>query len=507
MAKPKPRKNGRPLGRLLFGMIVGSILLGGAVYGYYWYANRPDPVAVAPAFLAADPQPVGQRSVINVPFRVPLERVRTEINDQIPNVILRINEERQGCVNQQVDLLIAQPNVRIDCRIRGAIRKDGDLRLFGEDGKLQVRMPIRFRINVEGVDGLVAGVQTQVNGALVVQAEVVPNLQRDWDFVVRIDSDFRWTERAHAELLGFDFDFADQLRPEIQKALDDLKPELRKMLQDANIKGLVQRAWRQLQRPQKLSSDPNVWLVAHPRNVQFSGFEIKRNAIEGQLALVADTETVVGARPETGDPEPLPNLRNLNEDLPSGFDLAIPVTVPYTLIRRELMRADLGSRIVEAVDPDQYDLQLSKFEVYPSGDAISIGFDFVADAPGVLTDAEGRAYVSAVPVVNWDRRVLRLRQLQFASVANNAVIDAATFLISQRPVMELAEESAWISFANEYDFALESVNEALTGQDLGEGVTLSGRLRQTDISDIELTEEGIRIIVTLRGRLNIRVGQ
>lgn len=484
------------------------LVLGVAAGGGYIYLTQngevPDPIAIAPARVAAEPEVLSDRSVINVPFSVPLARVEAEINAEIPNVLVRINERRNRCVNEQLDLLIVRPTVRIDCRIRGVIRKDGDLELIERNGNLQVRFPVRFRFDVEGVDGLVDGMQQRVTGAIEVRAIVVPTLQRDWDFVVDLEPNFRWTERAHTNILGIDFDFADQLRPEVQKALNGIRPQIRRLLQSANIRQTVARVWRQLQQPQRLATNPSVWLLVSPERVLFSGFEIRNEAIGGRVALVVNAETRAGGRPDAVEPSNLPNLGPMEETMAQGFDLSIPVTINYGLIARALEGAQLGDRIAEAVDPEQTSLALSGFEVYPSGEALTIGFDFAATTPGGVGNSQGRAYVSAVPRVNWDRKTLRLTQMQFASVANNAVVNAATFVIGQRPIMELAEQSAWISFSNEFDGAMEAVNSALT-QDLGEGARSVGNLQTSSVRDLSFTEEGVRVVVSLGGELRIDV--
>ncbi|MCB1517141.1 MAG: DUF4403 family protein [Hyphomicrobiaceae bacterium] len=488
---------------LLFSALIGIAVLGGLVF-FASGGFKPDSIdAVAPPRVAqADDIPL-RPSVINVPVSVPISRVREELGANVPNKLLEINERRNKCIDQKVDLIVTQTAITLACKIEGVIRKDGELQISSGDGKLNVVLPIKFRITVTALDGILKGQSETVEGSLTVNADLVPRLKPNWTFAVNADANFRWRDRAHADVFGFRLDFADQLRPEIQKALDGLGPELAKMLNDLNLKQTVARAWRDLQQPFKVSDGPAIWVAVTPRSVHFSGLRIGTNTISANVALRVETQTRIGSKPDVTVDRTLPNLRDVG-NLPEGFEISLPVTVSYRAIERQLASAKLGNRIVEVVDPNEYTLELSKYDVYPSDKAIVIGFDYVADAPGPLFDATGRAYLSAVPQVNWRNKDIRFRDMHFASVADNVVVDAASFIVSQRPVMQIAEDNAFIPFKAEYDELVKNLDDALDNQ-LEGGVSTQGNLIEANVDNVQFAEDGIRLIVTLKGDLNVRL--
>lgn len=444
-----------------------------------------------------------RNSTVNVPIALPISRIQAALKDQVPNVITRINERRRKCVDHQLDLLIAQPNITIACHITGVVRKDGELKITGGDGELNVRLPINFRINVEATDGLLRGQKETVRGAIVVNASITPRLRNNWNFAVAMETNFRWRQRAVIDVFGFKLDISDQIRPQINSVLNGLRPEIVSLLNSLNIKREVTSVWREIQTPQRLAQGPNIWLTVSPKSIHFSGLRITESAISTNIALRAETKSVVGPRPDVNIVRQVPNLQALG-NLPTGFSLSVPVVVNYAAIERILAAQRIGNRLVELVDPDEYDLELSKFDIYPSDKAIVIGFDYATDGPGALFDSEGRAYISGVPTVNWNRKRIRFRDLAFTGAANNAVIDAASLVISQGPVIEIAEDNAIIPFENEFILLTQAVNDALQ-RDFGEGISMRGELSAADIDDMRFTEEGVRLLLTLTGQLDVRI--
>ncbi|MCB9994231.1 MAG: DUF4403 family protein [Hyphomicrobiaceae bacterium] len=488
---------------LLFSAIVGIVLLGGLVYVASGGFAPKNLEAVAPPRVAqANDLPV-QTGVVNVPVSVPISRIQQELGANIPNKLLEINERRDKCVNQQVDLIITQTAITLACKIEGVIRKDGDLKISSDNGKINVILPIRFRITVTALDGVLKGQKETVQGSLTVNADLVPRLKPNWTFAVDADANFRWRDRAHADVFGIRLDFADQLRPEIQKALNGMGPELASMLNGLNLKQTVTSAWRDLQQPFKVNDNPAVWVAVSPKSVHFSGLRIGTNTISANVALKVETQTRIGAKPNVDIDRTLPNLQDVG-NLPQGFQISIPVTLSYRAIERALASEKLGSRIVEVVDPNEYTLDLSNYDVYPNDKAIVIGFDYVADGPGALFDATGRAYLSAVPQVNWNTKVVRFRQMKFASVADNVVVDAASFVISQRPIMQIAEDNAFIPFADEYDLLVKNLDAALDNK-LDGGVTTEGNLTDASVGAVQFADDGIQVVVNLSGDLSVHL--
>lgn len=364
-------------------------------------ACQPKPVDTAPP-RANDPVPVPrERSRIAVAIDADASALRTAIEDTVPHTLWTIDQPSPRCVAPQKlkvfgkELKVTPP---IGCTIVGVVTR-GPVTLRGEGREIIATLPIHARISARDVAGVLKG--ETATGSAMVQARITMDVAPDWRPHGTVRLHYEWTTPPGIDFLGQRISFTSQadekLRPIVQRLEKQLPRELAKMHLHAQAEQLWKQAFVTLSINER---DPPVWMRITPARIFYNGYTMRGRTIRLDLGMEATTETVVGDRPATPSPTPLPQLARSQ---PGGhLSFFIPVTAQYRelepVIQRALTKRAARPFVLPGIGP--VSVRFDGVSVYgATGGRIAVGVDIVARPQSTgARETHGRIWLAARPV-------------------------------------------------------------------------------------------------------------
>lgn len=202
-----------------------------------------------------------QASTIRIPVAIPLSELEKAINDEVPQVLERIDEPQQACIKTKSKLL---PD--ISCRLVGNVRR-GHIRLTGSGNVLRLTMPVSATVRAENIGKIIK--RETATGAMNVTARVTLGLSRDWRPRAKVDADYNWTNKIGIDFLGRRITFASKVDPKLRQILSGLERTLPRHLDKVQARSQVQRIWAKGFTSVRVKTDPQIWARFTPERVGF----------------------------------------------------------------------------------------------------------------------------------------------------------------------------------------------------------------------------------------------
>jgi hypothetical protein len=275
-------------------------------------------------------------------------------------------------------------------------------------------------------------------------------------------------------------EFQQQLEERMRAALAGLAPRLQA------IRGQAERDWSLLQEPVALWADQ--WLLLRPRGVALSPLAGVGNRLDAKLAVLLAPEVVSGARPDSGG-RPLPPLLRYYPRAP-GLHLRLTVELDYT---------DLGRAMTEMLADQTIEIGAHRAHI----DAIALtgqGQEIRAELK-LGGPAAGEAVLTAKPVFNPETRRFALENLDYSYRPEDPLLEAeANFLRGYIRKLLVAAANRQLELRMQQGQArLQGLLERITPA--GTRLDMSGlQLRRVTF---ELTAEAMRLNALASGRIGL----
>ncbi len=365
--------------RLIWGMAATSLLLAGCSRRS-GYDAPPRSETTVPA--------VRQPSQLNLPVELDSDAIRRLVDDAVPRTLWTIDERSDRCVPpQRVKLLGASIKVTpaLGCRIVGTVTR-GAIRLRGDGRDILADIPIEARISARDVGGVLKG--ETATGAAMAHARIRLDLGSDWRPRGTVRLGYDWTTPPGIDFLGQRITFTDKAEEKLAPVLRRLEADLPRKLAGADIRGEVDRVWREAFTSVSLNDEnPPVWMRITPQQLSFGGYEMDGRVLRLNLGLEAITETFVGDRPTDPKPTPLPALARASAD--TGFRFFIPVIADYRQLEPVILRALVkrSARPIELPGIGGVTARFEKVVAYGTGkDKIAVGITLAATPDAVRVE-------------------------------------------------------------------------------------------------------------------------
>lgn len=485
-------------------------------------SNDPPPKYDSPIKLVSRP------STIVIPIAVSLDDLQARINEEVPNPLATVDQKLKECIPAQYVEVCLVPKLKckylvkcrkvecavkelrpkvtpdVSCHLKGNVTR-GEIALNGEAQTLSMTMPVKIKIALQRIGGVI-GSET-VTGAADVRASAVVDIDENWSPTAVVNADYSWNDRIGVDILGQRVTFASKVDPKVREAIGKFQRSIPAQIEALALKDRLSGAWAKGFSAIQLSDNPSTWLRFTPKSVGYSGYEVSDGAIRLTLMANGVTETFLGPKPIDPKPTPLPKLtRNLP---PAGFQFYLPVLANYNTLEEAAEKA-LRIREEQTFDvPNvgKVKVTFTDVTIYQTANgALAIGVEMNADPPNEWFDTNGTIWLSAVPIIDNAKRVASVGDLRIAAKTDNGAFNLLASILRLRVVNDRLKGAMRYDFNQKYAEALAKANSALN-RELAENLFLDGQITNALVDRVVATPEGLFLGLELSGTAALRYGK
>lgn len=419
-----------------------AALAAAAYAGWEWYRSRDVTLSQAPLRNASPTAVPDDVSNVGVRVRVPLGVLRDTIDARIPGRFDFGGNGDDACV----DLGWLGKHCA-GTHYEGTVVKEGLLTLAGDGATLKASVPVRVTGNggLRGDGARLVDLDAKNFRALVrAKLDASVDLSPEWCPTVDARAFYDWIEPPEVEIVERVWvNIRGQVEPLLDAELSKAPAQIREAIPCAAVQDVIRRVWRAHSFPVAVTDSQTVYVRVDPIRFGFSGVVAAADHVRFSAVLTA--RTLVGTEP--GPIEPKPGLPPLERavDEPGRVALAVPIRAGYGPLRETLLREVPGKPFRADTPAGPVEALVSDVEIYPAaGGRLAVGVAFRADVPGRWFDVTGRAYVTALPVVEGDE--LRFADVAFTRVLDNSVWEAAS-TVFEGAIRQAIERAARLDLA------------------------------------------------------------
>ncbi|MFM7662578.1 MAG: DUF4403 family protein, partial [Bacteroidota bacterium] len=284
------------------------------------------------------------------------------------------------------------------------------------------------------------------------------------------------------------YDITSILDKEIRKEAKEIESEIDKQISSIDIKSTCKHVWNEIQNEIPIGSYG--YLNLSPNAISLSQLSFEKNNLFFNLGV--ELYPSLKTEKSTINLKSLPNLTNYKSK--EGFEMNVELDLSYDSITswvgKEINRTNF------IIQNRKIIIDSVKF-IGADGSRILIGLNFYGFRKGKL-------FFSAQPVLDPEKQVLRLVNVQFDLKTKDLLMKTANWLLDDQISRKIEEKS--IFDINHYlNKAKQEISKALN-QDLENGIYLRGEIEKIHLNELYPLKKTLFIRSTLFGKLKLKIG-
>ncbi len=366
-----------------------------------------------------------------------------------------------------------------------------------QNNVIEYRVPVkvwsRFAWKVQKF-GLSVGDKYEATGSIALKYKTTIGIDKNWKIVSNTTaSGYEWIEAPHLNIVGVNIPvkpIANLALSQCEKLISD---EIDKSLaQSVNLKKYVNMAWTEAQKPIQVNKENDMWLRITPKDIYMSPLSSSNNKLNMLVAMYAQIESFMGAKPTANTAVTLPAFRYVNR---SGkqFNLNVGVDVTFDKIAELAKKQLVGKKFTQG----KKSITITDLSVFGSeGKAV-----FVADVTGSL---KGRIYFSGKMAYNHEKVALEIIEPEFDVKTSNALVKSANWLLHG---MILKTLTPYLTYPvqKDIDDMKAQANQTLNNYTIMDGISLHGLLNDVSVTSLDLVPGAVRIQANMKGNIDLKV--
>jgi hypothetical protein len=466
----------------------------------------------APPRATSEPSFEARNSTLMVPIDLSLDDLQAALERKAPRRLWSIDKRNQKCISgQRVRAFGANIKVTpdIDCRIVGEVNR-GAIALSGSGERLTIALPIEANVAARDVGGILKG--ETATATAVVRADVSFALDRNWNASAKVDISYDWREPPGIDFLGQRIEFASKADAALARVIADLERSLQEEVARAQLRPVLNEAWQEGFTVIELSKrNPPAWLRIKPSGIGLAGYNVAGRTVTLTVALLAETETFVGDRPDKPTPTALPPQIAIPRA--TGLSFFMPVFADYAELEPPLLKAlrKLANKGIVIDGVGSINANFKKVTVYATGNnRLAIGIDAEVEPIGERTGmsfgtTKGRVWLTGVPISQANSRVIRVTDLQIHGNTDGMATNLLLLLASTDSVREQIAGAMTEDFSKDYDKVLGKAQRAIADKQVGR-FRLAATIEQVTHEAVQVTGSGLFMPAMVTGRGQISIG-
>ena len=284
-------------------------------------------------------------------------------------------------------------------------------------------------------------------------------------------------------------DVSSVLQGPLGEMMDKINQETAK---SAKLKTAAQAAWSGLGQPIQISASPQVWLMVHPTRVLTEQPTVTDQGVDLGVAMVARPELIIGDKPSTEDPGPLPDL-TLVDQIPQQFAVYLPVKLTWD-DANELAMQDLVGHPLNA--GGGVTVTVDKISIFNNGDELGVKVAFRSNA------LSGTLYALGKPVYDLADGYILIQNLHLDISTQNMLVKLANWLDHQALVDDLQARLKF-NVKSQVEARRQDLDRAISSAQIGPSLSVKGEVTGLAPSAIYLARDGMQVNVVAIGTLDV----
>jgi hypothetical protein len=288
---------------------------------------------------------------------------------------------------------------------------------------IAIAVPVKFDGNGGFAGGLAKAVQINnknFSGTFVVSISGMVRLDKSYcPKLEQAVTHFAWGTPPDIDIIGrscldagsglkacigpWKFPAGAMMTEQINRSLQSQVDEINGKIPCDKIRDQLKQVWKTWSLPITLGNSPTFFASVEPKSLSVPGVQVGDDGIKLVARLEAAT-SVSATKPADAGPGELPENAPLPPQ-PGKFSLAVPIAIPYPLLAAAASANIIGKPVksgAQAITP-------TGMEFFPSTNRLAISATFRVDGLGKLHGQTGTVWFTAMPAVENDGHLIRLR--------------------------------------------------------------------------------------------------
>ena len=412
-----------------------------------------------------------RNSILSIPLKIDLKELETSINNQLPNPLYRDDQISDG------------DNMRVVASM------SDDIKLGVDSQMVTYNVPLSLKIDYN------LGLTTvKATADIALQFKTAINIKENWDLqTATILDDYQWIKPPKVNLAGISLPvgfigniIVNRSRDVFAAAIDD------QVKSNFDFKKNIEETWKMMFAPFEVSSEYKAWLNVKPLDIGMTPIQFNQDSIKSIIIVESQPEIAIGEKPDSTPWRPLPlfKYRVKNSD---EFALTLSTEISYD----EAERIAKDQIVGETYTYGKRSVTIEDIELYGQGDRLVVN----TKLSGSYT---GNIFLTGKPVFNRKKNNIQVQDLKYTLDTKNFLFKSAGWLLKSTVKNQIQDNLDFLLTYNMEEME-KQIQTQLAEYKISEGIILNGSLNDINIQDAYLLPEGMRIYLTLTGRLGVTV--
>ena len=403
-------------------------------------------------------------------------------------------------------------------RITFGVSRSGPVSVRVVDRKVAYRVPLA--LNSAAVDwygctqpfGCKSG-HGEFGGSGVIAGETAIRVAEDWTLVSRTRFRFSWLETPWVHLRTTVDHGRTPLHPlvdllvraKIRRLLATYAKRVDSALEGFDLRRYLEPAWRRIHSPQKVASDPPIWLSVDGVGAGVGPLQGDNDNVLLTPMLAARLRAHVGKQPAGSDAAP-PLPRNSGLPGRDHSEIQLPIVIEYAYLNT-LLKDRVTGRTFEFKNGAK--VTIKGVELFAAGNRVVVRVEFDADKipSRLMPSASGTVYFSGRPAYDKATRHLTVQDFDFDVQTQEYLHKAAAWLL-QDTLVERVRQKLVFDVSKKVDPILAKFEESFSTYALAKGITLTTRIQEITMEgDPVVSAESLTIVTIGRGSTHIHIDE
>ena len=447
--------------------------------------DAPPPTLVADG--AGDSLPTLPPSLVDAPITYDLSPAIAALEAAVPTKFGDINARRRSETNHRINMAFAAERSPFQIQIEGSTVRVGTVIEY--QGKGWYNAPL-------GADLFGSCGMGMDRPRAVVDIATTLRITPDWHLrgkseITRV-APFSTDRRDQCKVTVFKIDVTDRVVSAANSELDKRLALLDQKIASMDVRSPIERWWRILQRPIRLSD--SVWLLLQPRGVHLGPITGSGKMIALDVGLSGEPRVITGPRPVDGT-APLPTLEREKQKHEQALHVLIEGELGYDLANGMLKKSIVGKRIRRG----------ARWVTIRDARLSGIGGGRVALAVRFDGAASGTVYLVGTPEFDPDTRQVFVPDLAYDVSSADLLVRGLEFM-RRADVQTLLRTRARFPVADLVEQARVRLERGMN-RSLGQNATLVAKVATGDVLAVRANARGILVRASANGSARLDVNR
>jgi hypothetical protein len=447
--------------------------------------DAPPPRPIADS--GVDTLPTLPPSIVDAPITYDLSPAIATLENAVPRRFGDINDRRRTGSNRRVHTAFAAERAPFNVRLVGNTIRVGTVLEYQGRGWYDAALGA----DLHGSCGM--GVERP---RAVIEIATTLRMTADWRLrgrsaVTRV-APFSTERRDQCQVTMFKINVTDRVVNAAQTEIGKRLVLLDERIGRVDVRSPIERWWRLLQRPIRLSD--SVWLLLQPRGVHVGPITGSARAVSVDVGLSGEPRVVTGPRPADGT-DPLPPLEQQRGEHAQSLHMLLEGELDYEVANGILKKNVVGRRIHRGARwVTIRDAALSGI----GGGRVSLAVRFDGAASGLV-------YFVGTPKYDSTTRQLYVPDLAYDVGSADMLVRGLEWL-RRDDFQNLLRSRARFPVADLVEQARGRLERGMNRR-LGQNATLVTQIATGDVLAVRATMRGIIVRATANGSARLEVNR